>query len=64
MRQHAVDSFLGSMDLETPGYVHMLNLQLDTKLYDWDRETVLAIKEGIKKKYTYYKSPWLQPEAK
>ena len=53
MRANAVENFLSSMDPEIPGFIHLANLHRDAKVYRWDRETVRAIKDGIKKRYTY-----------
>jgi hypothetical protein len=51
MKTAAVQNFLGSIDLQAPMIVHFKNAMRDALAYKWDRETRLAILQGIEDAY-------------
>lgn len=48
VRRIAVENFLMTLTNNPDEYSALANLQMDAKLYKWNKETVKAIKDGIK----------------
>lgn len=51
VRRIAVENFLSSMDVSEVSYGNIANCQQDALSYKWNRETVAAIREGIRLAY-------------
>jgi len=73
----AVESFLMTVHYNDNAIMAFANLERDTKLYKWNKETVKAIEEGIKKaeiinrcpdcgsplQYIYAENIWVCPKC-
>lgn len=46
-RRIAVNNFLSSIDMTMPIAFHLMNLEDDAQSYQWNPETVNAIKRGL-----------------